>query len=87
MLEKDLNMFKINDKDTRGTYIELLLFLLLYLNFFPEAYLGLCQNICDENCKKKFMAPFYVWGSTASKLETLRGGSLLFTTNRTFLES
>ena len=27
------------------------------------------------------MAPFYGWGSTASRLEPLRGGSLLFTTN------
>ena len=26
------------------------------------------------------MAPFYGWGSTTSKLEPLRGGSLLFTT-------
>ena len=26
------------------------------------------------------MAPSYGWGSTASKLEPLRGGSLLFTT-------
>ena len=26
------------------------------------------------------MAPFYGWGSTASRLQTLRGGSLLFTT-------
>ena len=25
------------------------------------------------------MAPFYGWGSTASRLQTLRGGSLLFT--------
>ena len=30
--------------------------------------------------KKKFIAPFYGWGSTASRLEPLRGGSLLFTT-------
>ena len=30
------------------------------------------------------MAPFYRWGSTASRLEPLRGGSLLFTTK--FLE-
>ena len=31
--------------------------------------------------KKNFMAPFYYeWGSTASRLEPLRGGSLLFTT-------
>ena len=26
------------------------------------------------------MAPFYGWGSTASRLEPLRGGSLLLTT-------
>ena len=30
--------------------------------------------------KKNFMAPFYVWGSTASRLQPLQGGSLLFTT-------
>ena len=30
--------------------------------------------------KNNFMAPFYRWGSTASRLEPLRGGSLLFTT-------
>ena len=29
---------------------------------------------------KNFMAPFYGWVSTASRLEPLRGGSLLFTT-------
>ena len=29
--------------------------------------------------KKNFMTPFYGWGSTASRLEPLRGGSLLFT--------
>ena len=29
---------------------------------------------------KNFMTPFYGWGSTASRLEPLRGGSLLFTT-------
>ena len=35
----------------------------------------------DKTLKKKnFMAPFYGWGSTASRLEPLRGGSLLFTT-------
>ena len=27
------------------------------------------------------MAPFYGWGSTASRLEPLQGGSLLFTIN------
>ena len=26
------------------------------------------------------MAPFYGWGSTASRPQSLRGGSLLFTT-------
>ena len=30
--------------------------------------------------KKNFMVPFYGWGSTASRLEPLPGGSLLFTT-------
>ena len=30
--------------------------------------------------KKNFMAPFYGWSSTASRLQPLRGGSLLFTT-------
>ena len=29
--------------------------------------------------KKNFMAPFYGWGSTASRRQLLRGGSLLFT--------
>ena len=30
--------------------------------------------------KNIFMTPFYRWGSTASRLKPLRGGSLLFTT-------
>ena len=30
--------------------------------------------------KNNFMAHFYGWDSTASRLEPLRGGSLLFTT-------
>ena len=30
--------------------------------------------------KRNFIAPLYRWGSTASSLEPLRGGSLLFTT-------
>ena len=30
--------------------------------------------------KKNFIAPFYGWGSAASRLERLRRGSLLFTT-------
>ena len=35
--------------------------------------------------KKNFMAPFYGWGSTASRLEPLWGGSLLFTTNHLYI--
>ena len=34
----------------------------------------------EKNFKKNFTAPFHGWGSTASRLEPLRGGSLLFTT-------
>ena len=33
-----------------------------------------------KKLRKNFMTPFYGWGSTASRLEPLRGGSLLFTT-------
>ena len=42
-----------------------------------HAYLA---NLPVNNKKKNFMAPFYAWGSTASRLQPLRGGSLLFTT-------
>ena len=38
------------------------------------------KNYTKLKLKKNFMAPFYGWGSTASRLEPLRGGSLLFTT-------
>ena len=31
--------------------------------------------------KKTFMAPSYGWGSTDSRIQQLRGSSLLFTTN------
>ena len=45
------------------------------------------KSITNEKAKitvkkakeKNFMTPFYGWGSTASRLEPLRGGSLLFT--------
>ena len=37
------------------------------------------KTACDYTFKN-FMAPFYGWGSTASRLVPLRGGSLLFTT-------
>ena len=35
------------------------------------------SNVC-EALKKNFMAPFYGRSSTASRLQPLRGGSLLF---------
>ena len=37
------------------------------------------QMKCKKK-KKNFMASFYGWGSTVSRLEPLPGGSLLFTT-------
>ena len=37
------------------------------------------QVFSSELNFKNFMAPFYGWGSTASRLQPLRGGSLLFT--------
>ena len=40
------------------------------------------DNMLEKNMViltlKNFMAPFYGWGSTASRLQPLRGGSLLF---------
>ena len=41
---------------------------------------ALLFDLLKKKKKKNFMAPFYGWGSTASRLEPLRGGSLLFTT-------
>ena len=43
------------------------------IEFLMETY-GVVEK------KQNFMGPFYGWGSTASRLEPLRGGSLLFTT-------
>ena len=48
----------------------------MYHRYYLEMELSLGCLLKKEN----FMAPFYGWGSTASKLEPLRGGSLLFTT-------
>ena len=36
------------------------------------------ESVVKKN--QNFMAPFYGWGSTALRLQPLRGGSLLFTT-------
>ena len=42
---------------------------------------NLLEPLMERRCfKKNFMAPFYGWGSTASRLEPLQGGSLLFIT-------
>ena len=38
-----------------------------------------CSDHNRKTLKSNFMAPFYGWGSTASRLQPLRGGSLLFT--------
>ena len=46
-------------------------------------YIFLIENIKKNKTKtkkKNFMAPFHGWGSTASRLQPLRAGSLLFTT-------
>ena len=45
---------------------------LLVLEFLKRPFLVL-------HLKKNFISPFYGWGSTASRLEPLRGGSLIFT--------
>ena len=58
-------------------------------NYCPISLLPVSSKIferllydCMFTLKKKnnFMAPFCGWGSTASRLEPFRGGSLLFTT-------
>ena len=57
---------------------------------YPKLYYVFRVSLVDiiygvyKTFKKNFMAPFYGWGLTASRLEPLRGGSLLFTTK--FLE-
>ena len=38
-----------------------------------------CCKFYGQVKKTNFMAPFYGWGSTASTLEPLRGGTLFFT--------
>ena len=47
-------------------------------NYKPKLYKGSCETSFKKN--SNFKTPFYGWGSTASRLESLRGGSLLFTT-------
>ena len=53
-----------------------------------EVYHLLCNKFCPKQLrfsikktlKKYFLAPFYGWDSIASRLDPLRGGSVLFTT-------
>ena len=52
---------------------------LMQNNNLANNLVGTCMFKVNLNLKN-FMAPFYEWGSTASRLEPLRGGSLLFTT-------
>ena len=53
-----------------------------FLNSLPKDINVNLAIKLKKNFKKKtnFMAPFYGWGSTASRLEPLQGVSLLFTT-------
>ena len=49
--------------------------------FFVAIILTCCHTYLSQIYLKKtlnFMAPFYGWGSIASRLEPLEGGSLLF---------
>ena len=50
------------------------------LSTFLKYGLTKTEKAPSKKKKKNFMAPFYGWGSPASRLERLRGGSLLFTT-------
>ena len=81
-------MFKINSNDQRhpnNTTLKLSQSKTLKRKKTANMKL-LGRSLLDRNyspplwIKKNFMAPFYGWGSTASRLEPLRGGSLLFTT-------
>ena len=60
------------------TNILVLFLILLFVNFTLNEDILIILLL--KTSKKNFMAPFYGWGSTASRLEPLRGGSLLFTT-------
>ena len=73
-----LTSWKQNIRNAASTFFPSLLFCIFCL-------LSLKFNLSEKGkaIKKKtnFMAPFSGRGSTASRLERLRGGSLLFTTN------
>ena len=48
--------------------------------FFFDTVMKLAKQKKKTKKFKNFTAPFYGWGATASRLQPLRGGSLLFTT-------
>ena len=48
--------------------------------FSHSSHLSANPVLPKNEVKKNFMAPFYGLGSTASRLEPLRGDTLLFTT-------
>ena len=60
-------------------YVALLLLNPLMLHCLMLHYLLLHNSVLYLEKKKNFMTPFYGWGSAASRLQPLRGGSLLFT--------
>ena len=60
---------------------DILIIMLSNIQKFSQSHVWLDMGLeYNSNKKNNLMAPFYGWGSTASRLEPLRGGSLLFTT-------
>ena len=53
-------------------------FFLLYIDHLPDDIICNIAFYADDT-KIKIMAPFYGWASTASRLQPIPGGSLLFT--------
>ena len=73
-----LSILSINMQSLNYCYISSLHLQLLSVNVAAISVYCLSNKCKKKN--KNFMAPFYGMGSTASRLEPLRGGSSLFTT-------
>ena len=73
-LKKPLRKFKFFCETLRVYFVERLQNVRVFKTFHHDLH----KLIWYKNLKN-FMAPFYGWGSTASRLQPLRGGSLLFT--------
>ena len=58
----------------------IIIIMILLLMISTEKLEVLEHYLKSSKKKKNFMASFHGWGSTASRLEPLRGGSLLFIT-------